>query len=264
MLGKLIKYDMKALNRFLLIIHIGVFVLCLPARFVIQHMMAQPETGILEILYMISILLFWVALPIATTLIVAVRFYKNLYSEEGYLTFTLPVTPGQHLLSKAISGTLWALIDPAVVFGALIYVFWIPEISRNAGALKLAFEAEVLEHSISFEAFMAVLVISVVISAVQSVASIYVCIVLGQLFKNHRVLGAVVIYFAMTMVVQTIMTACIFAYGMIQSDAYTLQQSSGAEQMIGVLLIATGLSIVWTIVSYIVCYILMNKKLNLN
>ena len=42
-----------------------------------------------------------------TAIIIAVRFYKNTYSDEGYLTHTLPVKRGTLLLAKVIAGTIW-------------------------------------------------------------------------------------------------------------------------------------------------------------
>ena len=39
---------------------------------------------------------------IAVTVCVAVRYYKNVYTDEGYLTNTLPVTARQIVISKTV------------------------------------------------------------------------------------------------------------------------------------------------------------------
>ena len=53
---------------------------------------------------------------------------------------------------------------------------------------------------VSLGAIVAGLLFFLIISAITSVLTIYVSIILGQLFSGHRILGAVVSYFALTTV----------------------------------------------------------------
>ena len=64
-----------------------------------------------------------VGISFATSLLTAIRFYKNLFSDEGYLTLTLPVTRGQHLFSKTIVGTAWCLLDQLLLLGSIFLIF---------------------------------------------------------------------------------------------------------------------------------------------
>ena len=50
-----------------------------------------------------------IALLISPTIYSIYRFYKNLLCDEGYLSFTLPVTPSQHILSKLIVASIWTI-----------------------------------------------------------------------------------------------------------------------------------------------------------
>ena len=43
------------------------------------------------------------------------HFHKNVFTDQGYLTNTLPVTPSQLLLSKELAALLWLLIDVVVI-----------------------------------------------------------------------------------------------------------------------------------------------------
>ena len=45
----------------------------------------------------------------ASTSVLIVRYYRNLYGDEGYLMNTLPVTPAQHVWAKLICAFLWEL-----------------------------------------------------------------------------------------------------------------------------------------------------------
>ncbi len=61
-----------------------------------------------------------VAILILTTVLVAVRFYNNFFSDEGYLTFTLPVKRSTLFLSKILSGFVLSLMNVAVIIISVI------------------------------------------------------------------------------------------------------------------------------------------------
>jgi len=52
------------------------------------------------------------ALLILSTVICIVRFYKNMFTSEGYLTFTLPITNAEHIFVKLFVG----MVGQAVFF----------------------------------------------------------------------------------------------------------------------------------------------------
>lgn len=51
------------------------------------------------------------------------RFKKNMFSHEGYLTNTLPVTPAQHVIAKVIVGAVNYVISFVVIFLGLLLLF---------------------------------------------------------------------------------------------------------------------------------------------
>lgn len=108
MLGKLIKYDLKSLNRFLVMIHALLLLTALLVRYFLtgQIHSSTPQNSLLLALSITLYVLILIAVSFATAIIITIRFYKNLFSDEGYLTHTLPVTRGQHLLSKTIAGSI--------------------------------------------------------------------------------------------------------------------------------------------------------------
>ena len=56
---------------------------------------------------------------IAVQVILLYRFYKNKYTDEGYLTFTLPVKPTQIFWSSFLNMLFWLVISVLVVFGVV-------------------------------------------------------------------------------------------------------------------------------------------------
>ena len=115
MLGRLIKYDLRALSRTLIpilcIIIIAGVIAGLLFGFGLRPIVAsenqQPEdalvsSAMISITIMLSILLIAFVVggaSIAVQIIVMGRFYTNLLTNEGYLSFTLPVMGTDHLVS---------------------------------------------------------------------------------------------------------------------------------------------------------------------
>ncbi len=65
------------------------------------------------------LLLLGIAVSVITFVIIVMRFYKNLFSNEGYLMFTLPVKPYKLLTSKTIVSFFWMILSYGVSIGAL-------------------------------------------------------------------------------------------------------------------------------------------------
>ena len=51
------------------------------------------------------------ALSLCVTLCTVIRFYKNFFTDEGYLMFTLPVKTSDLILSKTLVAVIWRLIS---------------------------------------------------------------------------------------------------------------------------------------------------------
>ncbi len=124
MLAKLLKYDFVALSRILVPVHLIALAVGVVALvcFGFARMMTNDDT-ILALGPMAALgftgggicILVLAAAPVATFVIVVRRWYVNLFTDEGYLTLTLPVGPGAHVASKTIVGFAWMLIDLAIL-----------------------------------------------------------------------------------------------------------------------------------------------------
>ena len=84
---------------------------------------------IVSFVFLISI---WIVVPCATSILIVVRYYKSLYTDEGYLTLTLPATRGQLLFSKAFAACVWSILDLAIVIAGLAIVVIIPQVYQNS------------------------------------------------------------------------------------------------------------------------------------
>ena len=110
MLGKLIKYDLKALAKILAPLW-GVL-LVMGLIFGISIRSNLDGIGNTMIVFsLVVIVAVIVAIFVMNVIIVIQRFWKGLLQEEGYLMFTLPVTTRGLILSKVISALIISLWD---------------------------------------------------------------------------------------------------------------------------------------------------------
>lgn len=116
MLIKLIKHDLIATRGEFLGIYLGFILLSIVAPILILN---GPEW--MQVLSVFSVFGVLIAIIIITLLAIIRLFQKRLFSNEGYLTWTLPVSVKLNLLSKVIVGVIWNIASFLIVWlGVLI------------------------------------------------------------------------------------------------------------------------------------------------
>ena len=270
MLGKLIKYDLKALNRFLILIHAFLLAASAACRLFITGRINADANELNQILLALSIIFYFIlfiGVSWGTQIIIAVRVYKNIFSDEGYLTNTLPVTRGQLLLSKTIAGSIWSTIDAIFIylctFLLLATPYVITAVKENGDELLQVFG---IPKSISLAAVFFWFLLLILIGGIGNTILLYASIVLGQLFGSHRVLGSVVAYFVLTALISVF--TLLF---MTVTGSFSVAMTSAAENTIlpydyfkNTLMITIILETVTSIILYGISYWMMEKKMNLN
>ena len=127
MLKKLIKYDLKYGAKIVIVIHALLWIAAIFGRvFFLDRIDFDAPTeqlvSVLVLFFSAFVLLFSVV-SLATALLIAARFYKNLFTDEGYLTWTLPASPVQQLWAKTpLRMHLEHPGSDSVVFGCIFYV----------------------------------------------------------------------------------------------------------------------------------------------
>lgn len=275
MLGKLIKYDMKSLNRFLPVMHVFILLASILIRiFITGRINPQTSSNQLDFLMLLSFVLCFtiiVALSTGTYLIAGIRFYKNMFTDEGYLTKTLPVTNGMHLFSKTIAGGIWATINMLTVYLCAYIVAWTPYIKSVA----VEYKDDILKEfgfvgkyaNISFSTVCLILLIFSCFGALSSIIMIYASVALGQLFSSHRVLGAVVSYFVISTLMSVLSLVVMMLFGhetrLVVTASSLESEFNFVSYMIEVMKISGMLMVVTSIILYIATHCIMNRKINL-
>lgn len=141
------------------------------------------------------------------------RFYKNLFTDEGYLTLVLPVTENKHIFGKLIAGV------GNMIFAVILVVIAIMIATSGEMLVELFKAAKYIGNWIKGEVGTANYVFYIIELAVLILASLisgallfYSCASLGQLAKKNRVAGAFGIYFIYYLITQVIGTALVIIF----------------------------------------------------
>lgn len=212
------------------------------------------------------------ALSFCVTICTAVRFYKNLFTDEGYLMFTLPVKTSDLLLSKMLVAVLWKLISIVFtmlsIFGiATVGISYLSDMSivhffqEFFDLFKDALSEMRETLMIPIPLFFLWLLLIGVCSLVFSILFIYTCICLGQFWSRHKIGGAILAYFGLRFVFRLFRQ--IFAIPLSNFSYYDIEDFSAGTWlliMFVTLLLMGGLCVAM----YCICNYIMSKKLNLD
>lgn len=105
MLIKLIKHDLKSSYRDLFPLYAGLLLFAL-----IAAISVNPNRQWLSVVTVLPFVALFIATSVILSLTIIKLFTSRLYSREGYLTFTLPVSTLDTFLSKIITATLWIFL----------------------------------------------------------------------------------------------------------------------------------------------------------
>lgn len=210
MVKKLLKHE--------LIYYARIFVLFIPIVLVISAVTRfffgfESENYLVRIAFGGSVLMLFMAcfaLMILSTVVSVVRFYKNMYSSEGYLTFALPVTNAQHIFVKLLGSVICSAACLLTVVLSVIIVLSGEPLAQLFAELKeeLSFifpGAQAIHLVLLTVEFLIVTVLGSVLNTLLY----YACITVGQTAKKNRILlavGAYFIYYIATQIVTTVIT----------------------------------------------------------
>lgn len=267
MVKKLLGYEIKYY------LHIVIFYL--PVTFLMGLIVRivqffKTDHYIYDFLFSSSLLLLYVASAvalIATLVLAVVRFYKNLYSAEGYLTFALPVNNHQIIISKLLGFIIFQVITfVSVALGWIVAFIGVGSVWET---IKYLFE---LIASIPEKGQVALIIIEIIILgallAITSPLIYYSCITIGQTAKKHKILLSIGIYYGYSVILQILST--------VFSIILMLMGTSGLFESLGIwisnhpfasihiffwviILIIAGVGVLL----YTVIYKIMTNKLNL-
>ena len=198
MLGKLLKYDLKWIYKVVVVFYI----LSLIFSCIGKGLSYIPNSAMFTILSQISV---GIAISMMINSLVNcfmrlwVRFIRNIYKDESYLTHTLPVDKKTIYASKFLSAIITCFTTVAVIVACLFICFYSKE---NIEAIKGILEIAASTYNLT------VVKILILVSIVLGMQIIfitflgYVGIILGHKSNKNKMLNTIIISFALYMLTQ--------------------------------------------------------------
>ena len=287
MLKKLLKYDIRYISKVFLLTIVGLFAAgaltggCLGGMIRVFESSTAADgstqavflmlTGML--LYFLTIIGFVLvaALPTICVFVLYYRFYRNLYTDQGYLSFTLPLKPTTHLHSKLIVSTATTVILD--IFVLLAYVL--------AGCVALLICSDMIRENIDnlqyikelisdwmgsngdaivqIVLYILITLFSTLITRLANICLVFFDITFAcSIVKKHKLLASIGMFLIVNGVVGSIVYVVDMAFAFF--GAFALSGLWGPILTMAVMIL---LYTVIGVVSYILNRHYINKKLNL-
>lgn len=219
MFAKLLKYEWKSTSAIL-----GILSLCALGagvlgggvmRFIV-YCTEQVDAGHTQFVALLSMSMFLLtglflalmAYVAGSQIMLFYRFYKSRFTDEGYLTFTLPVTAAQVFWSSFLVILGWSLISALVMLLDVVMF-----VALGTLGTQIQIDADTIKEmfyiwDVILEETGTDLIVSLIVSLVSFLASILyymTAITVGSIIaKKHKLLAAIGVYIGASMVLNMI------------------------------------------------------------
>ena len=215
MLSKLLKYDLRALFKYWWIVALSSVCLTFVGGISLKIFLyptTNADTPLVTVLAFFGLIVTVIGLSaflMATEIFIYVRFYQNLFSDEGYLTFTLPVRRRDILNSKIISGLIVNFLTVILLLAEILIIIII---GIDQPTLYIWSESIGMFLRGTFEllgAWSAVYIIEALVGILLIVTAGYlltlICITFAAVVaKKHKVIAAIAFYYITNAVISFI------------------------------------------------------------
>lgn len=194
MLGKLLKNEWRCTYKQMLVLYVMLIVVtvfgCLECSIdaLQKGTIGQVLARIFVLTYVISVM----ALMLMTYINTVTRFFKSMFSDQGYLTHTLPVKPLSHLNVKLFVSFVWLILSGILLILSVVAIciaagFSLPwpidfnELNEAAYAM----------FGYNFAVTVLVLLLALFLACLDSLLLAFAAFSLGQLSNRHKVGSAI-------------------------------------------------------------------------
>ena len=225
MFAKLLKHEIKSVAAVLGMLCLGCLGIGVVGGVILRYLVYTPSWKIgdlLEALLPLILAFMFLALIVFAVggwIYLCINFYKRKFTDEGYLTFTLPVSAWQIYLSSFLNFLLWYILIGLAVVGSLGCVLFIGFVDADIWN-DLFVEADFAEF---WEIIDEVGLFNSTYAFIQFITGILVvmnCITVGAVMaKKHKALAAFAAYYLVSMVtsvVSTVVSVVTYAIDPIQ------------------------------------------------
>lgn len=215
MLGKLMKYEIRATQRIFLPLYGLIFVFALLIRlFMSLNMQNAQGMAIMPFAITMAIYCLLIAAVFVMTLVVTIqRFHKNLLGDEGYLSFTLPVTVHSHISSKMIISLMWSVASLIVsVLSAMILVTSQTDLTKIREFMCQFGQVFMNKYGFWCGLIIVELIALMIVGTLSFILQLYASVTVGNFSSKHKLLAGFGAFIGFS-VVEQILTSFLFNIG---------------------------------------------------
>ena len=236
-----------------------------------------PMTTLIVLVYIITVLAIGAYLAVSFYFVIY-RYYQNFFTDEGYLTFTLPVKRSTLFNSKILNALIWNTASTLVLIASISITLGLaPEYSDGTGNMLVAvIEGALEEISFFFDmtggwavAFITAFILIVLAMIAFYTLLLYCAVTVGVIIaKKAKVLMAILVFY----IASTVMSFFGFiltAVGDLATRAFTILDGRYGYEVgnIITLFVMLGIAMAIVILSVTVYSFTLSrieKNLNLN
>ncbi|MBR2650191.1 MAG: hypothetical protein IKD45_00870 [Clostridia bacterium] len=269
MLKKLMKHDLRAMARFSVPMFIAsgiISVVCCAMLYFTFSFAEEADTfigGMLAVgsFYAMGIMAIAI-MYVIVVIMVAVRYYKSLFTDEGYLNMVLPVKTTEMFNSKLLTSLIWTTLSGAVAIVCCLVSVFVPTALYD-NEMMSTFLEDLSNMLTLFGAteqapIVTVLgIISFIVSSVEGVLVIITAITLGSvIIKKYKIFGSIIFYFVINFVEENII-------GVFELIMGSILGQSSENGYIFAMIFGIVVSVAVSVGMYIVNYYILNRRFNI-
>lgn len=270
MFAKLLKHEWKSTSKLMGLLSLAALGIGIVGAVVLKILVVSFADGVgndlegfiplILIPALMMIVFGMIAYAYGSVIFLLYRFYKNKFTDEGYLTFTLPVNSHQIFLSSGLNMLIWVAIAAVVLIVDIFLILLFGTAETGIINIKVLESIPQLFADISAEGIFYVLIYVLygIVSTVSSMVTIMTSITIGAvLAKKHKILASIGIYYGISTVLG-------IAFGVISVVSMAMLDGFAGELILSApYLSQTILHIPLILGGYFLSTHLMKNKLNL-
>ena len=262
MLGKLLKYDLKWIYKLVIVFYALAFIFYLFSRMFLSigdsllwSILSKISSGIAISMLVSSI--------INTLMRSWVRFVRNIYKDEGYLTNTLPVSKRDIYLSKVLSSIIVMLTTTIVIITCLFICYYSKE---NIDILKKVLEMTASSYNTSVIKLILTIGMIFFLELTFILLVGYTGIIIGHSSNNNKIVKSIIWAFGMYIFTQLITIGLIYIIGLFNKDIMNII-TTNIVSIKGIKNILVGgivMYIIYNIIYYFIGKCQLEKGINID
>lgn len=260
MFAKLLKHEMKATAPTVGLLSLAAMGIGVVGGIMMRYLINRLEQhdfqevdGVFVLMY-VFVILALMAYAFGSEIFLSYSFYKRKFTDQGYLTFTLPAHSWQIFLSSMVNIMIWTVVIGLVTFLAIAGIFLIGIVGTPVAEEFSAQSFDPQEFEMIFDGFSFALVSYTVASFISSIVVMMTCITLGSILaKRHKILAAIGVYYAWSLILGMISTQLMGSILFVSNEL----------DFTRVYIIETAIQLTVAMGGFLLSTWLMDRKLNL-